>query len=182
MPALGLRGDYDASALRRLAARAQDADKARRLLAIAAAYEGLSRADAAKIAGMDRQILRDWVRRFNEEGPDGLINRSAPGNPRRLTPEQETELAQVVEAGPEAAGLAHLARWRCADLKALIHERWGVTYHERTIGKLLERLGFSHITTRPRHYRQDEAAMEAFKKTSPTSWRRSAPTTRPTRP
>jgi transposase len=131
---------------------------------------------------MDRQILRDWVRRFNDEGPAGLINRTAPGNPRRLTREQEAELAGLVAGGPAAAGLDHLARWRCVDLKQLIQDRWGVAYHERTIGKLLDRLGFSHITTRPRHYRQDEAAMAAFKKTSPTSWRRSAANVRPARP
>jgi len=134
------------------------------------------------IAGMDRQILRDWVRRFNDEGPEGLVNRRAPGNPRRLTAEQEAQLAHLVRAGPGEAGLAHLARWRCADVKALIHERWGVAYHERTIGKLLERLGFAHITTRPRHYRQDPEAMETFKKTSPPPSRRSAPNSRPARP
>jgi transposase len=182
MPALGLRADFDAAQLRRLAVGAVDGHQARRLLGIAAAYDGLSRAEAAMIAGMDRQILRDWVRRFNEEGPEGLVNRRAPGNPRRLTSEQEAELAQIVEGGPAAAGLAHLARWRCADLKALIKARWGVTYHERTIGKLLDRLGFSHITTRPRHYRQDPEAMETFKKTSPPSSRRSAPTSRPAHP
>jgi transposase len=99
-----------------------------------------------------------------------------------LTPEQEAELARLVEAGPTSAGLGHLARWRCADLKALIQERWGVDYHERTIGKLLDRLGFTHITTRPRHYRQDEAAMEAFKKTSPTRSRRSARSSPPRHP
>lgn len=182
MPALKLRDDYDAATLRRLASRCADADQVRRLLAIAAAYEGRRRVDAGAIAGMDRQILRDWVRRFNDEGPAGLVNRTAPGNPRRLTPEQEAELAQLVEGGPAAAGLGHLSRWRRVDLKALIQARWGVIYHERTVGKLLDRLGFSHITTRPQHYRQDEGAMEAFKKTSPASWRRSDAGSRPTRP
>jgi transposase len=174
MASVVLRGDFDAAAVRRLAREARDADQARRLLAIAAVYEGMSRADAARIGGMDRQTLRDWVHRFNAAGAAGLVNRAAPGNPRRLTPEQEAELDGIVVAGPAAAGLGHLARWRCADLKALIAERWGVEYHERTIGKLLDRLDFSHITTRPQHYRQDEAALEAFKKTSPKRWRPSA--------
>lgn len=182
MASVVLRDDFDAAAVRRLAREAQDADQARRLLAIAAVYEGMSRADAARIGGMDRQTLRDWAHRFNAEGAAGLVNRAAPGNPRRLTPEQEAELDKIVEAGPAAAGLDHLARWRCADLKGLIAERWGVDYHERTIGKLLDRLDFSHITTRPRHYRQDEAAMEAFKKTSPRRSRRSAPNSPPRRP
>jgi transposase len=182
MSSLGLRGDFDAASVRGLAREAADADQARRLLAIAAVYEGMSRADAARIGGMDRQTLRDWVHRFNAEGAGGLVNRAAPGNPRRLKGDQEAELAKIVEAGPASAELGHLARWRCADLQALVLERWGIDYHERTIGKLLDRLGFSHITTRPRHYRQDEAAMEAFKKTSRKGWRRSAPHSPPKRP
>ena len=182
MASVVLRDDFDAASVRRLARDAEDAGQARRLLAIAAVYEGMSRADAARIGGMDRQTLRDWAHRFNEEGAAGLINRTAPGNPRRLTPEQEAELDGLVEAGPAAAGLGHLARWRCADLQALIAERWGIDYHERTIGKLLDRLDFSHITTRPQHYRQDKAALEAFKKTSPTEWRRCVSDSPPARP
>ena len=181
MASVGLRGDFDAAGVRRLAREAGDADQARRLLSIAAVYEGMSRSDAARIGGMDRQTLRDWVHRFNDEGAAGLVNRPPPGNPRRLTAEQEAELANLVEAGPGSAGLGHLARWRCIDLKGLIQDRWGVRYHERTIGKLLDRLGFPHITTRPKHYRQDEAAMEAFKKTSPPRSRRSAPPSHPER-
>jgi transposase len=182
MASVRLRRDFDAAGVRRLAREAGDADQARRLLAIAAVYEGMSRLDAARLGGMDRQTLRDWVHRFNDAGAAGLVNRPPPGNPRRLTPEQEAELATLVEAGPASAGLGHLARWRCIDLKELIQERWSVDYHERTIGKLLDRLGFSHITTRPRHYRQDAAAMEAFKKTSPPRSRRSAPSSRPRHP
>jgi transposase len=182
MPALVLRTDYDAAQVRRLAATSSNADQARRLLAIAAAYEGRSRAEAAQLAGMDRQTLRDWVVRFNSHGPDGLIDRTAPGAVRRLTPAQEAELARLVEAGPAAAGLTHLARFRCLDLRALILDRWGVDYHERSVGKLLDRLGFSHITARPQHRRQDAEALEAFKKTSPRRWRRSAIGSRPARP
>ena len=178
MTSVVLRDDFDAAAVRRLAREATDADQARRLLAIAAVYDGMRRADAARIGGMDRQTLRDWAHRFNAEGAAGLINRAAPGNPRRLTLEQEAELDGIVAAGPAAAGLGHLARWRCADLQVLIAERWGVDYHERTIGKLLDRLDFSHITTRPQHYRQDEAALEAFKKTSRKGSRRSAASNR----
>jgi len=181
MPALVLRADYDSAQVRRLAAESSDGDQARRLLAIAAAYEGLSREDAARLAGMDRQTLRDWVRRFNDLGPGGLFDRTAPGAARRLTPAQEAEFAKLVQAGPAAAGLTYLARWRCLDLKALIFERWGVDYHERTIGKLLKRLGFSHITARPQHRRQDPELLDAFKKTSLPCWRKSATNSRQAR-
>jgi len=174
MPAIALRADHDAPRTRRLAAKAKNPDPARRLLAIAAVYEGRSRAEAAELAGMDRQTLRDWVHRFNAEGPDGLINRPPPGAAPRLSPEQARTLAELVEGGPEAAGLVGVARWRCRDLQVVIDERFGVQVHERTVGKLLKRLGFSHITTRPKHYRQDVEAQSTFKKTSPTRWRASA--------
>ncbi len=182
MPAIGLRLDWNASRVRDVARGVRDSDQVRRLLAIAAVYEGMSREQAAKLAGMDRQTLRDWVHRFNAEGPDGLTDRLAPGAARRLTPDQEAAFVALVEAGPAAADLPHLARWRCLDLKAIIFERWGVDYHERSIGKLLERLGFSHITARPRHRRQDTETLEAFKKTSPRRWRRSEQNSHPAHP
>ena len=166
MPAaVGLRADWDAKRVRGAAREAEDADQARRLLAIAAAYEGQDRAAAARIGAMDRQTLCDWVHRFNAGGPEGLIDRKPAGAARRLSAEQEAELAALIEAGPdfERDGVV---RWRCIDLQQLILIRWKIAYHERTIGKLLRRLGFSHISARPRHLGQDPAAIEAFKKTS----------------
>ena len=71
---IDLREDFEAATLRRLAAGVRDADQARRLLALAAVYDGMSREDAARIGGMDRQTLRDWVHRFNRHGVDGLID------------------------------------------------------------------------------------------------------------
>ena len=98
-------------------------------------------------------------------GPEGLLDRKPAGAARRLSAEQEAELAALIEAGPdfERDGVV---RWRCIDLRQLILIRWKIAYHERTIGKLLRRLGFSHISARPRHLGQDPAAIEAFKKTS----------------
>lgn len=166
MPAaVGLRADWDARRVRGAAREAADADQARRLLAIAAAYEGRDRAAAAKIGAMDRQTLRDWVHRFNAAGPAGLLDRKPAGAARRLTREQEAELAALIEAGPDVER-DRVVRWRCIDLRQLILTRWNITYHERTIGKVLRRLGFSHISARPRHLGQDPAAIEAFKKTS----------------
>ena len=81
---IALREDYDSIELRRLAKASRDPRQVRRLLALAAVYDGMSRAAAAKVGGMDRQTLRDWAHRFNEEGPEGLKNRSGAGRPRRL--------------------------------------------------------------------------------------------------
>src|SRR6202158_6365820 len=99
--AVGLRDDFAAAGLRRLAGKAKDADQARRLLPLPAVYEGMDRATAARIGGMDRQTLRDWVRRFNESGPDGLINIKPTGRRPKLSAEQRDVLLELVEAGPD---------------------------------------------------------------------------------
>src|SRR5919112_95304 len=172
MPAaVGLRVDWDAKRVRAAAREVKDVDQARRLLAIAAAYEGQDRSAAAKLGAMDPQRLRDWVRRFNEAGPQGLLDRKPAGAARRLSAEQEAELAALIEAGPEVERDG-VVRGRCVDLRRLILTRWNIAYHERTIGKLLRRLGFRHIATRPRHLGQDPARIEAFKKTLPSEWAR----------
>ena len=126
MPAkIVLRPDFDAIGLRRLAKRCSETRQTRRLLALAAVYDGLSRADAAKIGSMDRQTLRDWVHRFNANGPDGLINHTGPKRKRRLSEVQMEELAQLVETGPDRAANGVL-RWRRMDLKQVIEDRFGV--------------------------------------------------------
>src|SRR5215216_7406649 len=141
--AVSLRGDYSAAELRGLAAATKNANQSRRLLSLAAVLDGMNRTEAARIGGMDRQTLRDWVHRFNEYGPDGLKDTWSKGNPPRLSPEQQAELAQLVETGPDRA-VHGVVRWRRVDLQRLIAERFGVAYHERTIGKILHQLGFRH--------------------------------------
>src|SRR5512134_2419342 len=101
MAAISLRADWDAERVRRAARLAEDAGQVRRLLSIAAIYDGMSWAAAARLGGMDRQTLRDWVHRFNAGGPSGLVDRPAPGAAPRLTGEQEAELASLVDAGPD---------------------------------------------------------------------------------
>ena len=165
-----LRDDYNGSKLRGLARRSRDPRQVRRLLALAAAYDGMSRADAAKVGGMDRQTLRDWALRFNEDGPDGLKNRSGAGRPRLLSDAQMDALSVIVETGPDPA-IDGVVRWRRIDLKRVIEERFGVTYSERAISDLLAALSFSHISGRPQHPKQDQRVIEAFKKTSAARWR-----------
>ncbi len=165
--ALRLRGDYSADDLRGSACKARDGAQARRLMALAAVADGKRRAEAAAIGLMDRQTLRDWVIRFNAEGAEGLIDKTSPGRPPKLTPAQKQELRQVVEEGPEKH-VPHLVRWRRADLAAVARERFAVDCHATTIGRMLRELGFSHVSARPRHPENDEQAAVAFKKTSPS--------------
>ena len=163
--AVKLREDYSAEELRGLARRSKDVNQSRRLLSLAAVRDGMDRGPAAKIGGMDRQTLRDWVHRFNVAGPDGLLDNWTEGPKPRLSIEQMGELAAIVEAGPDRE-IDGVVRWRRVDLKRVIAERFGVDFHPRYVGKLLQRLGFSHISARPRHPAQDERIIEAFKKTS----------------
>ena len=123
---------------------------------------------------MQRQTMRDWVHRFNAEGPAGLVDRKASGAKAKLSPAQEAELAALIDAGPEPERDG-VVRWRCVDLQKLIQDRWGVSYHENSVGRLLKRLGFRRLSARPRHLGQDPAAIEAFKKVFPTDWPRPSP-------
>jgi transposase len=157
------RLELDASDLRREATRCRDAKAARRMLALALVLEGSSREAAARHAGMDRQTLRDWVHRDNAEGLAGLRDRPHPGPTPRLTPEQLSELARLVEDGPDPEQDG-VVRWRQVDLQAVIAKRFGVRLHARSVGKILRRLGFARLSVRPKHPSSQPAAQEAFKK------------------
>jgi transposase len=161
--AICIRQDFDAATLRRLATTVKDAGQVRRLLALAAVCDGQSREEAARIGGMDRQTLRDWVLRFNERGPDGLINVKSPGRRPTLSKDQMEELGRLVEAGPDPEKDG-VARWRCVDLKRVLGARFGVDLSEVSLGRVLRKLGFSHISARPRHPKQDPEAIATFKK------------------
>ena len=149
--------------LRRAAARSREADAARRMLALALVLEGRSRREAAESCGMDRQTLRDWVIRYNAEGLPGLSDRVPPGPSCRLSPEQMAELAQIVERGPDLT-VDQVVRWRRVDLRRVIAARWGVELHERTVGKVLHRLGFARLSVRPKHPKSDPAAQAEWGK------------------
>lgn len=154
-----------AGQLRGLAAKSDDTALARRLLAIAMILEGTSRLDAARCTGMDRQTLRDWAHRYNEEGVEGLSSRKAPGAAGKLTKAQMAELRDLVIAGPDPK-LHKVIRWRCIDLCAEVEKRYSVVVSERTMGKWLHKLGLVRLQPRPHHPKKDAAAQEAFKKTS----------------
>ncbi len=173
MPAaVALREDFSVRELRALARRSRDARQCARLLALAAVAEGCSRLEAARIGAMDRQTLRDWVHRFNQEGPDGLIDHKSTGAPAKLSAKAKAELAEIVERGPDIARDG-VVRWRRIDLQQVIKDHFGVDYHERSVSRLLHELGFAHVSARPYHPGQEPQVLEDFKKTSPSKSRRS---------
>ena len=165
--AIKLRDDFDGGKLRDLAKRSRDGAQSRRLIALAELYDGRRRSEAARLAGVGLQIVRDWVLRFNAEGPDGLIDRKSPGPQRKLTDEQRAALAEIVETGPIPA-IHGVVRWRRCDLAQWLREEFGVSLDVTTVGRELRRLGFAKLSARPRHHAQNEFAVAAFKKTSPT--------------
>ena len=164
--AIRLREDFGAVELRRLACGTRHVNQARRLLALAAVYDGMTREDAARIGGTQRQTLRDWACRFNAHGPEGLIDRKPPGRKPKLSAELEEDLRHLVEAGPDP-DTDGVVRWRCVDLKRVLSDRPGVDVSRVTPGRVLKKLGFSHISARPRHPGQKPEAIAAFKKTFP---------------
>lgn len=172
--AIELRDDLSGDDLRRLARDSRDAKQVRRLLALAVIAEGGTRTEAARIGGVGLQIVRDWVLRFNAEGPAGLVDRKAPGKAPTLTSEQRVALARAVEAGPEP-WRDGVVRWRRIDLAQWLWEAFGVSVSEATVGRELRVRGFRKLSARPRHYAQDPEAAEAFKKVSRSAWLRSAP-------
>ena len=172
-----LRSDLTADDLRQHARRSRDANQARRLLALAAIYDGATRTEAARIGGITLQIVRDWVIRLNARGPDGLLDRKAPGPASKLNDDQRRALADLVDSGPIPA-VHGLVRWRLKDLAQWLWEEFRISLSETTVSRELKALGFRKLSARPYHYAQNEPEMEAYKKTSLPLWRRSEPSSR----
>jgi transposase len=158
-----LRTDFDASALRSCARKAKDGPQARRLLALAAIYDGATRTEAAKIGDVTLQIVRDWVMKFNANGPDGLIDRKSPGQPSRLNDAQRAAIAAMVDSGPIPA-IHGVVRWRVVDLCQWVFEEFRVIVAKQTLSRELRAMGYRKLSARPRHHAQAEGAIEEYKK------------------
>lgn len=162
MAGLAIRADRSPEELRVLAKGERDARVARRLLAIANALWGMSRAAAAQSAGMDRQTLRDWVVRYNADGVAGLADRWGDGRPPRLAADEQAELAQVILDGPDPE-VEGISAYTLEDLARLSAERFGKPFHRASMSRVVRRLGFSRQKARPHHPDKDEAAQAAFR-------------------
>jgi len=167
-----LRADFDASQVRRAARESKDAKQVRRLLALAEIYDGATRTQAARIGGVTLQIVRDWVLKFNEHGPEGLVDRKAPGQPSRLDERHRAALAAMIESGPIPA-VHGVVRWRIIDLCQWVWDEFEISVSKQTLGRELRAMGYRKLSARPRHHAQVEGAIEAFKKSSRRYWRQS---------
>jgi transposase len=135
MSALAIRGDISLDELRWYARRESDGRVSTRLIAIANALDGMDRASAARLAGMDRQTLRDWVHRYNAEGIAGLHDRPKPGCTPKLSEGQMASLKAIVLTGPDPAA-DKIGRWRVVDLCRYVEDRWDVRDSETGILRL----------------------------------------------
>jgi transposase len=176
--AIVLREDFEGVDLRRLAKNTKDGAQCRRLLALAEIYDGGRRTDAARIGDVGLQIVRDWVLRFNAEGPDGLLDRKAPGQRPKLDEAQRQALEELVEQGPIPA-IHGVVRWRLVDLVQWLWDEYRISLDQSTVSRELKALGFVKMTARPRHQAQNEFVVDDFKKNSPPLWQKSKTRSRP---
>jgi transposase len=168
--AIALRADFHAAGLRGLARRSKDAAQSRRLLALAAIYDGGTRSEAARIGDVTLQIVRDWVLRFNAEGPDGLYDRKAPGPTPLLADAHRQALALQIERGPVPA-IHGVVRWRLCDLGQWLWEEFRVCVSPQTLSRELHAMRYRKLSARPKHHAQADGAIEVFKKNSRPRWR-----------
>ncbi len=160
---LKIKEDRPPAELRRLARREHDGRVSARLYAIANALDGKSRAEAARLAGMERQALRDAVVRYNAEDVAGLRDR-AKGHPqRRLTEGEEATLVALVLRGPQPERDGCCA-WTRGDLCRWMAAHFGKTYHPSSMTRVLRRLGLSRQKARPAHPQRDDKAQQRFQK------------------
>ena len=153
---------HTAVTLRRMARSERTPRTARRMLGLANIMDGMGVAEAATAVGIERQSLGDAVKRYNEEGLDGLYDRAKPGRPRKLDAPQEAELSQLIVDGPDPE-VDGISAYTLEDLARITHERWQVSYHPWSMARIVKRLGFSRQKARPHHPKKDEAAQAAFK-------------------
>jgi transposase len=179
--AVVLRDDFDGAGLRRLARLSGDANQVRRLLALAVIYDGDARHAAAQVGGVGLQTVRDWVLRFNVNGPEGLLDGKAPGPRPVLGAEHKRALAEIIEQGPIPASHG-VVRWRIVDLIQWLFDEYGVSVSKQTLSRDLRAMGYRKLTARPRHHAQGADAIDVFKKTSQPSWQRSKPRSQGARP
>src|SRR4051794_34060377 len=158
-----LTPDYAAVQLRRIARESENADQVRRLLALAVIYEGGSRTQAAEVGGVTLQVVRDWVLRFNAAGPEGLIDRKAPGQPSRLKEEHRAALAEMLENGPIPA-VHGVVRWRIVDLCQWVWDEFEIIISQQTLSREMRAMGYRKLSARPHHHAQAPGAIDAFKK------------------
>jgi len=125
-----------------------------------------------QVGGVTLQIVRDWVRKFNASGPEGLVDHWAAGPSPKLTDAHRQSLTSVIEAGP-APAIHGVVRWRLVDLCQWLWDKFRINLSKSSMSRKVRAMGYRKLSAHPRHQAQAEGAIEAFKKISPPAWRKS---------
>jgi transposase len=163
MRAVAVKGTLSADDLRRLAAQEKVGAVSRRMLALAAALDGMPRAMVARLFGMDRQLLPDWIARYNAEGLAGLADRPIPGRKAFLSAEQRDALYHHVVAGP--GGADGISEFRVHHLVEWTDREFGIRYSPEGMRQILHQLNLRPLSCRPQHPKADPALQADFRQT-----------------
>lgn len=157
--------------LQRLADQEPRADRAKRLRTVLLARQGFTAPEIATCTGFSRRMVQNWVERYNREGLAGLETKAGRGRKPPLTPEQQQQLQQRLDAGPlPEDGVCTL---RGQDVRRILEREFGQLRSLSAVYGLLHRLGSSSLVPRPQHPETDPAAQDEFKKSLATNSRRS---------
>jgi transposase len=164
--------------LKRLARAEKHAKLSKRIQMIVLAIEGYTAPAIAQSVGISRRVCQQWVQRFNQEGLDGLQDKSGRGKPPLLTPAERERLKQRIDAGPTVEDSVCTLRGK--DIQRILEEEFGKVRSLDAVYYLLHQLGYSSLMPRPQHRKADPEAQAHFKKSSRGSWQSSRPKTRQT--
>ena len=163
MRAVEIRKDIPGIDLRISAKKEKDGTMCRRLLGIAHLLDGGSRTEAQKIACLTVNIFRIWIRRFNEQGIEGLRSKKASGRPVKIAQPLEKLLKEKILKGPTPE--EGLVRYRIVDIQRFLKEEHGVIMGLSGIWYKLQEFDLTWKTGRQRHPKSSEEAQDVFKKT-----------------
>ncbi len=136
----------------------------RRIEAVRLVFEeGLSQAEAARRVHAAQQSVSGWVKRYRQDGQAGLAKAGRAGRKPLLDPQQLAQLETMLLEGPEAHGF-RTPLWSCPQVARLIRDRYGVSYHEGHVWKLLRTLNWSPHRPVGKARERNEKAIREWKR------------------
>lgn len=133
-----------------------------------AALDNNSITKVAEVFGIRRNTIKSWIRRFSISGTEGLETKPRAAKKSKLNEQRTKELIRLITASDGQ-------NWTLLKLQKLIQKKYGIEISKAGIWKILKKLGFSHITARPIHHKQDREKLEEFKKNSNLHKRKKSP-------
>lgn len=155
----------DREQLRRLIRDEADAAQRDRYRAVALAIDGRLTDEIIEMLERSRGFVQRWVYAYRDGGLFAIAIKKPPGKKAKLTGEQWEKLHVRLMAGPTEED--NICEFRGRDIQHLLESEFGVKYSLNGVYNLLHRMGFSWLAPRPRHYRADPEAQEAFKTSAP---------------